>query len=85
MRPALVVVLTASALHAASLPQDRIRTAVGRALPVVQRATEGFFKTQECFSCHNHGLPVMAFRAAREHGILIDEVSAQKSRDQGTD
>src|SRR5436190_6005733 len=78
MRAALALLFVTTAVHAASLPNDQIRTAIGRALPVVQRGTEGFYKTQECFSCHNHGLPVMAFRMARERGIAIDESSARK-------
>jgi ankyrin repeat protein len=78
MRPAIALLLATPALHAASLSHDQIRTAVNRAIPVVQRATEGFYKTQECFSCHDHGLPMLAFRMAREHGIAVDEASAQK-------
>ena len=72
MRAALAL-LAAPLLHGASLSGDQIRTAVNRAIPVVQRATEGFYKTQECFSCHDHGLPMLAFRAAREHGIACEE------------
>jgi ankyrin repeat protein len=75
---ALGLLLAMPALHAASLSTDQIRAAVNRAIPVVQRGTEGFYKTQECFSCHNHGLPVITFRLAREHGIGLDEASAQK-------
>src|SRR5438477_5908492 len=78
MRAAAALFLLMPVVHGASLSTDQIRAAVGRAVPVVQRATEGFYKTLECFSCHDHGLPVIAFRMARERGIPIDESSAQK-------
>src|SRR5581483_3376672 len=78
MKRALGLLLTIPLAHAASLSTDQVRAAINRAVPMVQRATEGFYKTQECFSCHDHGLPVMAFRMARERGIAIDEASAQK-------
>src|SRR5438045_9691487 len=78
MRTVLALWLAMSALDAASFSTDQVRAAICLALPPVQRGTEGFYKTQECFSCHNHGLPVMAFRMARERGIAIDESSAQK-------
>jgi ankyrin repeat protein len=78
MKQAFALLLTLPGLYAASVPADQIRAAANRAMPAVQAATEGFYKTQECFSCHNHGLPVMAFRMAREHGITLDEASAQK-------
>jgi hypothetical protein len=78
MRSVLALLLAAYSLHAASTSTDQIRRALDRAVPVVQRATEGFYKTQECFSCHNHGLAMMAFRVAREHGVAIDEASAQR-------
>src|SRR5580765_1518849 len=78
MKQAFALLLTLPGLYAAAVPADQIRAAANRAMPVVQAATEGFYKTQECFSCHNHGLPMMAFRMARQHGIAVDEASAQK-------
>ena len=31
---------------------------------------------QSCYSCHQQVLPALAFRAAREHGIPVDEAAA---------
>lgn len=50
-----------------------IREASQRALAITQRSHDGFNKVQQCFSCHNHALPALAFQSAREHGLHIDE------------
>src|SRR5689334_19852824 len=78
MKPILALLAAMPGIYAASVSADQIRAAVNRAVPVVQTATEGFYKTQECFSCHNHGLPMMALRMVRERGIAADEASARK-------
>src|SRR6202035_1637005 len=31
---------------------------------------------QSCFSCHQQLMPALAFRAARQHGIPVDEAAA---------
>src|SRR6185295_14064748 len=57
---------------------EQIRLAASRAINVVQRAATGFYKSQDCFSCHSHALPMMTFRMAREHGIPVDEAAARQ-------
>jgi hypothetical protein len=46
-----------------------------RAIGMVERGASGFYKAQECFSCHDHGLPMLAFRVAREHGVALNEAA----------
>jgi ankyrin repeat protein len=73
-----VLCLFLAALHAETASTDQIRSAATRAIAIVQRGTTGFYKAQDCFSCHGHGLPMLAFRVAREHGISVDEPAAQQ-------
>lgn len=51
----------------------RIREAAGRALALLQQSSTGFYKVQDCFSCHQLGLPARAYAMARERGIPLDE------------
>lgn len=53
------VCLLASALHAQSASPDRIRTAATRAVAAVEQGSAGFYKFMNCFSCHDHGLPML--------------------------
>ena len=78
----LALLLFLSALHAQAQTQtvapDQIRSAATRSVALVQHGTQGFYKFMDCFSCHDHGLPMLAFRMARERGITVDEdVAAQ--------
>ena len=73
----LALCLIAPALYAQTPAGSEIRAAVSRSIPVVQQATAGFYKTQDCFSCHHHGLAMLAFRMARERGVTLDEPSAR--------
>jgi hypothetical protein len=52
---------------------DKIRLAATRAVAIVQRSAIAFYKSQVCFSCHSHVLPLLTFQMAREHGIAVDE------------
>jgi ankyrin repeat protein len=45
---------------------------------IVQHGSTNFAKMMQCFSCHDHALPMMALRAARERGVLVDEAAASQ-------
>jgi len=70
-------------LHAETASPDQIRSAATRAIAIVQRGATGFYKSQDCFSCHDHGLPMLAFRVAREHGVAVDETAANQVATKG--
>ena len=65
-----------SCLWAADLAPDRIRDAATKAVRLLQTAQKNWYAKQSCYSCHNQILPALAFRAAREHGIPVDEAAA---------
>jgi hypothetical protein len=67
--------LTAS-LTTAAVP-DAARTAVEKALPLLQRVGPPFWEGSGCISCHHQSLPAMAVSIARERGFTVDEVAAK--------
>jgi ankyrin repeat protein len=51
------------------------RDAIGRSLPLLQRADVGFLKAAGCVSCHNNSAFEMTTAAARSRGVRVDEAS----------
>ena len=80
---AFALCLLAPALFAQAPTEREIRAALDRAIPMVQSATAGFYKTQDCFSCHNYALPMKAFQMARSRGIALDEAVLQQVATKG--
>src|SRR5262245_57742967 len=58
---------------------DRIRTAVEKAVALLQKSGPEFTKASGCVSCHNQSLVQMAVSAARKSAFAVD---AQISADQ---
>ena len=54
-------------------PPDRIRDAATRAITLFQASQKGWHSNQTCNSCHHQYQAALAFQAAREHGIPVDE------------
>jgi len=55
----------------------RIREAGTKAVAMIQNSQRNWFSKEGCYSCHQQVLPALAFRAAREHGIPVDEKAAR--------
>src|SRR5262249_48812010 len=56
---------------------DRIRAATLKALPLLQRGLLVYAEKRDCFSCHNHAVPLVALEIARDRGLAIDEEAFQ--------
>ena len=78
MHRALVFCLFVPILHAQTAPPDQVRSAATHAVAIVQHGSTGFSKLMQCFSCHDHALPMLALRAARERGVAVDEAAASQ-------
>jgi hypothetical protein len=50
-----------------------IRVAVGKAHQVLWKGVAGHAEHRSCFTCHNHGIPLLAFATARGRGIPVPE------------
>jgi len=48
------------------------RTAVERALPILQSSARDFVSKRSCFSCHHNALPILTLHMARNRGFAID-------------
>jgi hypothetical protein len=78
IHPRLALLFGALAWIAASaadtVPSDEaICLAVKKSLPLLTAGARGSMEEREqCFTCHNQGLPIMALTTARERGLAID-------------
>ena len=72
----LGILCSVSAVWATDASPARIRNAAAGAVAVIQKSQKTWHSKQSCFSCHQQVLPALAFRAAREHGIPVDEQAA---------
>ncbi len=66
---------------AASPELTRMRTAIEKALPLLERAAAGSAEHRMCFMCHGQALPVMAASEARLRGFAIDEQNFARQLD----
>src|SRR5580700_8904883 len=76
MRLCSLILCCVAALRAGDAPTARIRDAAARAVALIQKSQKNWHSRQSCFSCHQQVLPALAFRAAREHGISVDDPAA---------
>jgi ankyrin repeat protein len=70
------ILCSITVVSAADPSSARIQEATTKAVAVIQKSQKTWYSKQNCFSCHQQVLPALAFRAAREHGIPVDEPAA---------
>ncbi|MEK6236568.1 MAG: hypothetical protein N2C14_17815 [Planctomycetales bacterium] len=51
---------------------DAIRSAVAKAIPLLEKGAMGSAKERTCFTCHNQAAPILALAEARDRGFAID-------------
>jgi ankyrin repeat protein len=68
MRTLVLLLALSQSLQA----QPSARSAVERALPLLQRSAAEFVSKRSCFSCHHNALPILVLHMARERGLTID-------------
>lgn len=54
-------------------PASSLRAAIGRSLPLIQRADEQFLKKAGCVSCHHNSVGAMTVSLARARRIPVNE------------
>ncbi len=69
MRIVLILFLLAPTASAQSVPE--VRTAVTRALPILERSAAEFVAKRACFSCHHNALAILTLQLARDRGFAI--------------
>jgi hypothetical protein len=55
-----------------------IREAIQKSLPLLWEGMEGHSDANRCFSCHNHGVPLLTFSIVKQHGFAVDPERLQK-------
>jgi len=76
----LVAAALGVALGWASQPsREPVRIAANKAIALLQTSEKNWYAKQVCYSCHHQLLPALAFRAAREHGLTVDEKLAYEN------
>ncbi len=78
-----MIVCFSSAARAADAFPDQIRGAAAKGVGLILSSQKTWHAKQSCFSCHQQALPALAFQAAREHGIALNEELASASATQG--
>lgn len=76
MKLCLGILCSISAAWASDVSTARIRDAATKAVALIQSSQKSWPSKASCYSCHQQVLPALAFRAAREHGIPVDEPAA---------
>ena len=56
-----------------SVSVDEIRQAVQKAIPWIEKGAAGSSAHNKCFTCHNHGLPIVALTMAQRHGFDVEK------------
>ena len=76
---AAIAFLVVSTGRAQDVDTERLRSAASRALAAIQKAQATWYTTnkQVCASCHHQYQPALAYRAAREHDVPLDEAIAR--------
>lgn len=71
----LIVLLLATSANAdePAVAPDELRSAIEKALPLLEKGAVGHREHRECFSCHNQGVPIVALTTARSRGFKINE------------
>lgn len=68
----LLLCWTAPFSNAAEVSAEHVRSAVGKLVPWLERATAGATAHNKCFTCHNHALPVIALAEAQRRNFVVD-------------
>ena len=93
MHPLTLVIILGLSLPVVAQPPIRkvayspqaVRQSVERAMPQLWKAMEGHNEVRSCFTCHNHGVPMLALGIARSHGYDVPDDKLQLQIDYITD
>lgn len=75
----LGLLLIVSSLRAEDAPVEQrlLRTAAGKALPLLEKSSAEFTQRRGCFSCHHQTVPLLAFTLAEERGFSVAAANLQ--------
>lgn len=86
-RLCLVVLVSAFAFVAKLKAEEKptldeaMRSAIRRAIPLIEKGAAGSAEKRTCFTCHSQALPVLALTEAKQHGFEVDEANLKRQLD----
>lgn len=75
---AFLIALTSLLSAAEPAKTEDIRAALRKALPLIQKGSDGHRTQRTCFACHHQAIPIFALTAARSRDLSIDEEEVRK-------
>ena len=54
---------------------DKIRVAIRRAIPLLEKGSAGSAEQRKCFTCHSQAMPILALSRAQQRGFVVDEAN----------
>jgi N-acyl-D-amino-acid deacylase len=81
LAPVIAALLAVARLVAADEPlytEHETRSAIERAIPLIESGSAGSAEQRTCFTCHNQALPVLALTEAQRQGFVIDEANLRR-------
>lgn len=77
----LLLGMWAATIATAPAPDDptpeAIKSALGKAIPLIQKSTEEYPHHRACFSCHHQAIPALALNLAKERGLAVGDTAVQ--------
>ncbi|MEO2089808.1 MAG: hypothetical protein ABGY75_09975 [Gemmataceae bacterium] len=69
------LLLIGCGLSAAAEPpsEEDVRRSVEKALPVLWKGIDGHTAKRDCFTCHNHAVPLLAVTTAKARGFAVSD------------
>lgn len=80
MNKNILLFTTLTAFGFAESHNDKVRQAVERAIPSLQKVGPSAFKNTGCVSCHAQSFPAMALAMSKERGYTIDDNIIESQR-----
>lgn len=59
-------------------PADRIRAAIERSIPLLEKGAKGSADERQCFTCHSQAAPVLALAEVQRRGFSIDKENFER-------
>jgi hypothetical protein len=59
---------------------DPIRSAVAKAVPLLQQSAAEYTRHRQCFACHHQALPLLALTTAQARGVAVSQEEIDNQR-----
>lgn len=78
---AILGLILSGTTRAEEVPAAKIKAAIKKSLPLLEKSAVTYTEKRSCFSCHHQAMPVLALAEAKKRGWQIGEKNLQKVLD----